>query len=320
MRLRFYDTAIALLLSCLMLQGCANILVNRGLAQKRTEKVRQEGFEHNRAVWERLVPGITAWGDSLKMSGVLRDTFIVRGGVRLHACYAAAPESSPGQRKTAVVVHGYRSTPFNVMAIARMYRDSLGFNIFLPTLRHHGHSGGEAVQMGWLDRLDVLDWSALAHGIFSDTLQVFHGVSMGAATVMMASGEETPGYVKGFIEDCGYTSVWNELVYVLNDKAGLRAAPTAYRTERIVRRRYGWDLHEASSLEMLSRCAKPVLFIHGECDRFVPTEMAWYNYNAKISGYREIWIAPGSKHAMSFPDHTAEYVSRVRAFIAGHVE
>lgn len=319
MRIRLPEVMTALLL-CLALQGCANILVNHGLAQKRTEKVRQSNFEHSRTVWEKLVPGITAWGDSLKASGVLRDTFVVRGGVRLHACYAKASESSPCRRRTAVVVHGYRSSPYNVMAIARMYRDSLGFNIFLPTLRHHGNSGGEAVQMGWFDRLDVLDWSELAHAMFGDTLQVFHGVSMGAATVMMASGEETPDYVKGFIADCGYSSVWNELVYVLENKAGIGARPTAYRTERIVQRRYGWNLHEASSTEMLSRCTKPVLFIHGERDRFVPTEMAWHNYNAKTRGYREIWITPGTAHAMSFPDHTVEYVSRVRAFIAGHVK
>lgn len=320
MRLRFLLHLLAALIVCSALQGCANILVNHGLAQKRTEEVRRKNFAHSREVWEKLVPGITAWGDSLKLSGVLRDTFIVRGGVRLHACYAEAPESSASCRKTAVVVHGYRSSPYNVMAIARMYRDSFGFNVFLPTLRHHGNSEGEAVQMGWLDRLDVLDWSETAHGMFDDTLQVFHGVSMGAATVMMASGEETPGYVRGFVEDCGYTSVWNELVYVLDSKANLTARPTAYRAERIVQRRYGWNFHEASSSEMVSRCRKPVLFIHGECDRFVPTEMAEYNYNAKLYGYKELWIAPGSAHAMSFPDHTAEYVSRVRAFISAHVE
>ena len=38
---------------------------------------------------------------------------------------------------------------------------------------------------------------------------VIHGISMGAATTMMTAGEETPDAVKVFVEDCGYTSVWD---------------------------------------------------------------------------------------------------------------
>ena len=36
---------------------------------------------------------------------------------------------------------------------------------------------------------------------------VLHGLSMGAATVLMVSGERLPEQVKAIIEDCGYTSV-----------------------------------------------------------------------------------------------------------------
>lgn len=312
-------SSILLAAAILVGGGCASIIVSAGLTPKNTERIRDSKFKSNRELWEKLTPGITAWTDSLKAIGVLRDTFIFYGSVRMHACYMAA-DCRGASGKTALIVHGYVSSPYNVMPLARMYRDSIGYNVLLPTLRHHGYSGGEAIQMGWLDRLDLLRWSETAHRIFGDTLQVLHGVSMGAATVMMASGEETPRYVRGFVEDCGYTSVWNELNYAMDKYAHLKAGPTAYRAERIVSRKFGWDFHEASSVRQLGKCTKPFLFIHGEKDPLVPARMAEYNYNAKSQGYRELWIAPGSVHARSFPDHPQEYLSRVRAFLKNHVE
>lgn len=65
--------------------------------------------------------------------------------------------------------------------------------------------------MGWLDRKDVTQWMEVANRIYGDsTSMVVHGISMGAATTMMVSGEPQPDYVKCFVEDCGYTSVWDQ--------------------------------------------------------------------------------------------------------------
>ena len=42
--------------------------------------------------------------------------------------------------------------------IGYLYNRDLGFNILLPDLQHQGESEGRAIQMGWKDRLDVLQW------------------------------------------------------------------------------------------------------------------------------------------------------------------
>lgn len=307
------NKAVLLIASVLALQSCASILIECGLTPgDHGQDVRKE-----REKMEKRVPGITAWIDSLTESGIMKDTFIVRDGYRIQAFYAAAPEPSG---KTALVVHGFTVNPTNVMMLARMYRDSLGYNIWLPSLRYHGNSEGKAIQMGWYDRLDLLDWSRVAHEYFKDTLQVFHGMSMGAAAVMMASGEDTPEYVRGFVEDCGYTCVYDEVVHALVHKAHYPPHPIADNAEKICERKYGWNFHEASSVRQLARCSKPMLFIHGENDSLVPHYMAYQCYEAKTEGYREIWIAPGSEHSWSYPDHPAEYVSRVRNFVRNHVE
>nr|MCR5548309.1 alpha/beta hydrolase [Bacteroidales bacterium] len=277
--------ALAVLFAAATLQGCADFLVRVSTHPP----YHGNSIRHECRRWEKRVPGITAWIDSLRTAGALKDTFVVADdGVKLHAYYmdAAAPSL-----RTAIVVHGFIVNQMNVMMLARMYRDSLGYNVLLPALRHHGKSGGKEVQFGWKDRLDLLRWAEVAHGIFADTLQVFHGESMGAATVMMASGEQTPPYVRGFIEDCGYTSVWDIMTHCQEHLLHLKAEPTLSRASEKCRRRYGWDWREASSVNQLAKCSKPMLFIHGNADPLVPVWMAQTCYDAKVVGYRELWIA-----------------------------
>ena len=65
--------------------------------------------------------------------------------------------------------------------------------------------------MGWKDKDDIKQWIDVANNAFGGhTQMVITGISMGGATTMMTSGETLPQCVKCFVEDCGYTSVWDE--------------------------------------------------------------------------------------------------------------
>ena len=290
----------------------SSALVKYGLERK----YEPNGVTRAKEDMDRRCPGLKAWIDSMYAAGTMRDTIIVRDGYKLHSTYAPAELPSG---KTAVIMHGYSANPIYMMHIARMYRDSLGYNIWLPSARRHGESEGAAVQMGWGDRFDLLEWSGIAHEYFGDTLQVYHGISMGAAAVMNASGEETPDYVRGFVEDCGFTNLW-EAAHRFAEKNGLSADALVNDVDTRISRRYGWSLRENSCVDQLAKCEKPMLFIHGEADQFVPPDMIIGNFQSKVHGYREMWVAPGSRHARSFPDHPAEYTARVRKFLKEQVE
>ena len=277
-----------------------------------------EAMARYREGLDEKYPLLEEWLDSLEAQGILRDTSITDDqGFLINAFYAAAPQPS---RKTAMIVHGYTANPMHMMMIGRMFRDSLGYNIMLPNLNYHGNSEGEAIQMGWKDRLDVEQWIPVAHSIFDDSLMVVHGISMGGATTMMVSGDELPEYVKGFIEDCGYSSVWNQFRKELKGQFGLPPFPILYGADFICRIKYGWSFKEASSVNQLVRCDKPMLFIHGDSDDYVPTSDIYVNFDAKTSGYKEMWLVEDTDHANSYRNHPAEYTARVRAFLRDHVE
>lgn len=275
-----------------------------------------DDFVGDRAKTESRYPGIMAWYDGLHDGGVFRDTTIVgEKGYKLHAVFAPAADPTRAEG-TAVVVHGYTDNHICFMNLVRMYRDDLNYNVIAPDLHYHGLSEGRAVQMGWLDRLDVKRFAVLAHEIWGDGFMVVHGVSMGGATTMMLSGDEDlPEYIRAFVDDCGYSSVWDQFAHNLKDTFNLPPFPVLYGASWVCKMKYGWSFKEASSVKQLAKCEKPVLFIHGDKDDFVPTEHVYKNYDAKTKGYKELWIAPGSEHAMAYKDHPEEYTEHVRAFL-----
>lgn len=268
-------------------------------------------------------PFIKPWIDSLQEKNALRDTFIIsQEGKRLHALYAAAPTPTA---KTAVIVHGYTDNAVRMLMIGYLYNKELQYNILLPDLYSHGLSDGEHIRMGWKDRWDVRQWLDVANDLFGQlpdgvqdslcrtTRQVVHGISMGAATTMMLSGEPMPAYVKCFVQDCGYTSVWDEFAHELKNQFGLPPFPIMHATGLLCSIVHGWDFREASALEQVKKCNLPMLFIHGDADTYVPTWMVHRLFEAK-PGLKECWIAPGSSHAMAYRDHPEEYTRQVSSF------
>ena len=262
-------------------------------------------------------PFITPWLDSLQTTGALRDTFIInRKGRQLHAMFASAAKPTD---KTAVIVHGYTDNAIRMLMIGYLYNNDLNYNILLPDLQDNGLSEGPAIQMGWKDRLDVLNWMNIANDIFGKRTQmVVHGISMGAATTMMVSGEAQQPVVKCFVEDCGYTSVWDEFSFQLKDMFGLPEFPLMYTTSWLCNAKYGWNFQEASSLEQVKKCSLPMFFIHGDADTYVPTRMVYPLYEAK-SEPKELWIVPGATHAMSYKDYPQEYTERVKKFVGKYI-
>ena len=261
-------------------------------------------------------PDMPMWVDSLQENQLLRDTFVVMPtSERHHALYLRA-DSACG--KTAVIVHGYKDFAIKFLCLGRMYHRDLQYNILLPDLHAHGFSEGDAIQMGWKDADDVVEWIRIAEELFRcddyPSRVVVHGVSMGAATTMNVSGKELPDYVCAFVEDCGFTSVWDEFSFQLQDMFGLPSFPLLDGTNAICQLRYGWSFREASPIESVSRCSRPMLFIHGDADTYVPFSMLLPLYEAKPEP-KAYWIAPGSAHAVAYRDHPEEYTQCVRAFL-----
>ena len=297
-------------MSLFALCGCStgHILCELALKPKFGYRTIRQAYD----LADERYPGVTSWYDSLHTDGVFKDTVIIgEKGAPIHAVYAGLPEPDG----SALVLHGYGSNHIGMMHLARMYRDSLNFNVILPDLQYHGYSAG-VTGMGWYDRLDALRWLGVMDDLWHDDFVVVHGVSMGAATTMMLSGEAgLPRNVRCLIEDCGYTSVWEQFDTLRIQHSHLKEK-VLQKTSDYCYKKYGWSFKEASAVNQLAKCDRPMLFIHGNPDRFVPVDFVYRCYDAKKLGYKEIWVEPDTpEHARMFMYHTQQYVCHVRSFI-----
>lgn len=145
---------------------------------------------------------------------------------------------------------------------------------------------------------------------------------MGGATTMMTSGIKLPPQVKAFVEDCGYTSLNDELNYEAGNLYGIPKflrVPLIGTMSLINKTQNGFFIGEASSIAMLKKNHRPMLFIHGAEDNFVPTKMVYRNYQA-TNGVKELWVVPGAAHAKSYATHPAQYRHHLERFLSHYIK
>ena len=218
----------------------------------------------------------------------------------------------------AILIHGYMGNRMMMRNPAAVY-SSWGYSTLLPDNRAHGESGGKWVGMGWLDKDDIrlwIDWIAERD---PEARIVLHGISMGGATVMMASGLELPANVRAAVEDCGYTSVWDIFRDELKAVFHLPAFPVLHMYSVMSSVLAGYSPRKASSLRMLGSSRIPMLFIHGDDDHFVGTYMLDACFSAKESGGKEKLLIRDAGHGEAYLRDPQRYFTVLRDFLSRYV-
>lgn len=222
-----------------------------------------------------------------------------------------------GSRDYAILCHGYTSCGADMRFQGKSFYD-MGMNVLMPDARAHGKSAGKMIGMGWPERLDIVEWVYEILKRDADASILLYGVSMGAATVMMAAGEALPENVKLVIEDCGYTSVREEIGHVVRMQYKLPSFPLVDLASLVAQYRAGYGFSEASAVDQIQKCRVPVLFIHGEKDDFVPFEMVFPLYGAATCE-KQLLTVPDAGHANAMSQAPQLYWDTIRDFVQKHM-
>ncbi|MEC2160636.1 alpha/beta hydrolase [Virgibacillus halodenitrificans] len=222
--------------------------------------------------------------------------------------------------KTVVLAHGYLGRATDMGLYGQYYYENLGYNIFMPDFRGHGQSEGDYIGFGWHDRLDLIDWiHILSTKLGPDSEYVLHGVSMGAASVLMASGEEElPKSVKAIISDSPYTSVYDMFKYQLGRMYHVPAFPVLPTTSVVTKIKAGYSLKEASALKQVQKAEVPILYIHGNADTFVPTSMAEKLYK-NTSSEKDFISFDNAGHGEALVTKKDKYVDKLNSFLEKYI-
>jgi len=236
-------------------------------------------------------------------------------GLTLKAYFAENPQAGG---RLAIIVHGYGWPSPTMYKYAELFFQN-GYSVFMADNRANGLSEGKYVGMGYLDAQDLEAWlKLLAERLGEGAQFALFGISMGGAAVMMAAAKQLPAQVKCVIEDCGYSTAYHEFAHQMKTSFHLPAFPILQIADRLSKLRAGYRFSDADALSAVKQSKLPILFIHGDSDRFVPTQMGYDLYEAALCE-KELVIFEGARHGESFATDPEKYKQVVLAFLSKYI-
>ncbi|MBQ7203064.1 MAG: alpha/beta hydrolase [Eubacterium sp.] len=214
---------------------------------------------------------------------------------------------------TFVCVHGYNTD--SDFAFAAMVEPILqaGYNCFLVNHRRFGGHEGKFTGFGILEKEELVKWIDCVNSYFPNGKIILYGTSMGAATIMQASDKDLPNVV-GFIEDCGFTTCYDEISFLLKSVLHLPSKPITESMGFVTKALLDLDLKSSDSREALKNTNLPALFIHGGRDNFVPTYMVEECYEACASEDKKLIIYDTARHVHSHFKYPEQYEKDIFEF------
>ena len=235
------------------------------------------------------------------------------------------PNGHLTSQRTIIMVHGKGANRADKSAGLLNLSGELarhGFAILAFDMRGTGESPSAPLSLGYFEQRDVLGAvDFLRSGpIPYPALGRTHiiggwGVSMGAATLLMATAQEPA--IRAVVSDSAYADIIPILEREVPKGGHLPPSftPGALIAANVL---YGMDFYAVRPVDIVASIApRPLFFIHGTSDTFIPAS----NMNILAAAARTVpdahiqtWLVPGARHAQSFNTEGAVYVDRVVAF------
>ena len=301
--------AAALLLALALLAAFGGALLHYGLGRRE----REDGWEDARvarsgnAAWQEAWQAGRDWLARHETEDVeiqSDDGFVLHG--------LLVPHVAP--RATVLLFHGWHSSAEMDFLCLLPFLHAQKLQCILIDQRAQGDSEGRYMTLGVRERLDVPLWVDYASQRFGASHPIFlHGLSMGAATVLMASSMRFAGNVRGIVADCGYTSPYEAASFVWRNKTPFPARFAMWLLDCFARWFADFSLRECSALDEVAKTAYPILFVHGMADKFVPCRMTRQMYEA-CSAPKSLLLVDGAGHCMSSLTDRTAYEKAYRSF------
>ena len=220
---------------------------------------------------------------------------------------------NPG-RRWAILVHGYGRDQRYTGDYAEVYLEH-GYQVLTPDLCASGKSEGQYITMGVKEGEEIAVWANRIKAQYPDAQIVLHGVSMGAATVLMAAARDDITGIAAVIEDCGYTSAYEMFSNQLGVIFDLPEYPIMPCVDVVSGLKTGVKVSDAAPIRVIDRIKAPVLFIHGSADKLIPPSMMDRLYDSCRSKKKKI-IIEGAGHGDSMTTDSETYWKNIFDFLS----
>lgn len=215
-------------------------------------------------------------------------------------------------KKYVIITHGYTNTRWGSVKYANLFY-RLGYNVYIYDLRHHGANASCFCSMGYHESRDILAVTKYLRERFGEDIEIgLHGESLGAASSMLALGEDDR--FAFCVENCGFADLGQLLEYLCKKLLHI-PKKMSHLASVACKLRYGYRLDEILPVEAIQKNNKtPILFIHGKKDDFIPPEHCDRLYQAS-QAQKEIVYFEDAIHAQSYESDRDRYCVVVEEFL-----
>ena len=221
-------------------------------------------------------------------------------------------------KRWVVLLHGFGGSMEDMYDVAMHYAKE-GYNVLLPDLRANGESEGSMIGMGWLDRLDVINWIDVLLKDYPDAEIVIHGVDMGADTALMLAGESVKSSIKAIVAEGAYDNAWN----VVKEEYKVRhedwpTFPILNMINPVLKVWGGYSLKEADAVKQVKLTDIPILYIQGDGDTYATADMTKALDQATASTHEVFTITNAIHGNCRYADSDA-YYNKTFEFVGGYI-
>lgn len=237
---------------------------------------------------------------------------IESGGVLLKADWYDA-----GSKFTAVLLHGFCSSPMNNFAvIGRAFVDR-GFNALIVHQRAHNASGGDFIALGIVEQNDLIKWTDWLKANTPTKSAVVYGISMGGATIAYAADKLDTDLVRAAVIESSYDTPYSQM-YKGKGLMAVVWVPLMPFISFFSKLIYGVEI-KSSVLPSLQKTTIPVLFLASENDKRVPLKL-FKKTSESCASDSEFIVSRGAPHALAFTALDGDGRKKVFDFINKHIK
>lgn len=305
-------TAFLIVLLCLVLLILAVSYICFFLAFYVPKRMPKNDSEYDLPTGEVYKPfhkQMIAWIDETRARPFTEYSITSFDGLKLYAKFYEYEKGAPIE----IMFHGYRGTAERDLCGGVSRSFALGRSVLLVDQRGAGKSEGRVITFGVKESRDCLSWVDFAVKQFgNDSKLILTGISMGAATVIMAAENPLPPNVIGILADCGYSSAPDMIKKTIRELK----LPSSILYPFVVLGGLifgGFNIEKAVPLKSIAKCTLPVFFVHGESDTFVPCEMSKLNFEA-CPTKKILHTVKGADHGLAFPVDPDGYIKNLNGF------
>ena len=195
-----------------------------------------------------------------------------------------------------ICFHGYRAIPLNNFPVMGKKLYEKGYSLLMIVERSHSISDGKYITFGDMEKYDCINWINYANEVIKPDKIYLYGLSMGAATILLASALGFSDNVKGLIADSSFDESYHAVVSGLRRTVGFTPHITLIFI-RLLMKIHKINVKRNKVYEAVAKNKIKTLFIHGKNDNLVPIAEGRKNYDAAIC--KKEWIETEAQHVLS---------------------